>query len=69
MHLFTRRGHDWTDRYRAIAAAAATPRAKSFTLDGEAVVTGEDDRALPIGAVSGLDQGQEPELPGDGALP
>jgi ATP dependent DNA ligase domain len=40
--LFTRRGHDWTGRYPAIAAAAAKLRAKSFTLDGEAVVCGPD---------------------------
>jgi ATP-dependent DNA ligase len=38
--LFTRRGHDWTARYPAIAAAAARLRARSFTLDGEAVVCG-----------------------------
>ena len=37
VRLFTRRGHDWTDRYPAIAAAAAKLRTKSFTLDGEAV--------------------------------
>jgi hypothetical protein len=37
VRLFTRRGHDWTDRYPAIAAAAAKLRAKSFTVDGEAV--------------------------------
>jgi ATP-dependent DNA ligase len=42
VRLFTRRGHDWTDRYPAIAAAAAKMRAKSFTLDGEAVVAGPD---------------------------
>jgi bifunctional non-homologous end joining protein LigD len=38
VRLFTRRGYDWTDRYPAIAAVAAKLRAKSFTLDGEAVV-------------------------------
>jgi ATP-dependent DNA ligase len=37
IRLFTLRGHDWTDRYPAIAAAAAKLRAKSFTMDGEAV--------------------------------
>jgi hypothetical protein len=31
VHLFTRRGHDWTDRYPAIASAAAKLRARSFT--------------------------------------
>jgi hypothetical protein len=40
VRLFTRRGHDWTDRYSAIARAAANLRAKSFTTDGEAVVSG-----------------------------
>jgi bifunctional non-homologous end joining protein LigD len=40
VRLFTRRGHDRTDRYPAIAAAKL--RAKSFTLDGEAVVCGTD---------------------------
>src|ERR1700722_15463825 len=39
VHLFTRRGYDWTDRYPAIAATAAKLRAKSFTLDGEAAVS------------------------------
>jgi hypothetical protein len=43
---FTRRGHDWTERYPAIAAAAAKLRAKSFILDGEAVVTGENGVAV-----------------------
>jgi bifunctional non-homologous end joining protein LigD len=42
VRLFTRRGYDWTERYPAIAAAAAKLRAKSFTLDGEAVVAGAD---------------------------
>jgi bifunctional non-homologous end joining protein LigD len=39
VRLFTRRGYDWTDRYPAIATAAAKLRASSFTLDGEAVGT------------------------------
>jgi hypothetical protein len=30
VRLFTRRGFDWTDRYPAIASAAAKLRAKSF---------------------------------------
>jgi bifunctional non-homologous end joining protein LigD len=46
MRLFTRRGHDWTDRYPVIAAAAAKLPAKSFTLDGEAVVCGPDGVAV-----------------------
>src|SRR5271170_1465316 len=40
VRLFTRRGHDWTARYPAIAGAAAKLRANSFTMDGEAVVCG-----------------------------
>jgi bifunctional non-homologous end joining protein LigD len=49
VRLFTRRGYDWTDRYPAIAATAAIlrlSRARSFTLDGEAVVTGTDGVAV-----------------------
>jgi hypothetical protein len=44
--LFTRRGYDWTGRYPAIASAASKIRAQSFTLDGEAVVCGEDGVAI-----------------------
>jgi bifunctional non-homologous end joining protein LigD len=46
VRLFTRRGHDWTDRYPAIAAAAGKLRARSFTLDGEAAVSGADGVAV-----------------------
>jgi bifunctional non-homologous end joining protein LigD len=46
VRLFTRRGHDWIDRYPAIAAAAAKLRAGSFTIDGEAVVAGADGVAV-----------------------
>jgi bifunctional non-homologous end joining protein LigD len=46
VRLFTRRGHDWTDRYPAIAAAAAKLRAESFTVDGEAVVVSADGVAI-----------------------
>jgi bifunctional non-homologous end joining protein LigD len=46
VRLFTRRGHDWTDRYPAITSAAAKLRAKSFTIDGEAAVCGPDGIAI-----------------------
>jgi ATP-dependent DNA ligase len=46
VRLFTRGGYDWTDRYPAIASAAAKLRARSFTLDGEAVVCGADGVAI-----------------------
>jgi bifunctional non-homologous end joining protein LigD len=46
VRLFTRRGHDWTNRYPAIVAAAVRLRATSFTLDGEAAVCGVDGVAV-----------------------
>jgi bifunctional non-homologous end joining protein LigD len=46
VRLFTRRGYDWTGRYPAIASAAAKIRGQSFTLDGEAVVCGDDGVAI-----------------------
>jgi bifunctional non-homologous end joining protein LigD len=46
VRLFTRRGHDWTDRYPAIASPAGKLRANSFTMDGEAVVVGVDGVAV-----------------------
>ena len=46
VRLFTRRGFDWTDRYPAIAGAAAKLAALSFTIDGEAVVCGPDGVAV-----------------------
>jgi bifunctional non-homologous end joining protein LigD len=46
VRLFTRRGYDWSGRYPAIAVTATLLRAKSFTLDGEAVVCGPDGVAI-----------------------
>ncbi len=46
VQLFTRRGNDWTDHYPAIASAARKLRARSSTLDGEAVVAGLDGIAV-----------------------
>jgi bifunctional non-homologous end joining protein LigD len=46
VRLFTRRGYDWSGRYPAIAVTAMLLRAKSFTLDGEAVVCGPDGVAV-----------------------
>jgi ATP-dependent DNA ligase len=42
VRLFTRRGHDWTERYPAIEAAIGGLRVTSATLDGEAAICGED---------------------------
>jgi bifunctional non-homologous end joining protein LigD len=46
VRLFTRRGYNWTGRYPAIAVTATPLRARSFTLDGEAVVCGPDGAAV-----------------------
>jgi ATP-dependent DNA ligase len=40
--LYSRNAYDWTVRLAAIAAAAEQIKAKSFTIDGEAVVLGPD---------------------------
>ena len=37
VRLFTRRGHDWSDRYPLISAAARRLKTSSFVIDGEAV--------------------------------
>jgi bifunctional non-homologous end joining protein LigD len=42
VRLFTRNGHDWTDRFPLIVDAALRNRSTSFVIDGEAVLLGED---------------------------
>jgi bifunctional non-homologous end joining protein LigD len=42
VRLYSRNAYDWTARLPAIAAAAERIKAKSFTIDGEAVVLGPD---------------------------
>ena len=42
VHLFSRNGHDWTDRYPWIVEAALKNRQKHFVIDGEAVLLGVD---------------------------
>jgi bifunctional non-homologous end joining protein LigD len=46
MRLYSRNAIDWTARLSAIALAARRIKAKSFTIDGEAVVLGPDGLAL-----------------------
>ena len=46
MRLIHRRGYDWSARYPAISVTATMLRAKSFTVDGEAVVCGPDGVAV-----------------------
>jgi ATP-dependent DNA ligase len=42
VHVFFRRGHDWTDRVPRIVEALTALRVKAVTLDGEDVVCGPD---------------------------
>jgi ATP-dependent DNA ligase len=42
VRLYSRNAYDWTARMESIAAAAKVIKAKSFTIDGEAVVLGPD---------------------------
>jgi bifunctional non-homologous end joining protein LigD len=42
VRLFTRNGHDWTDRYPYVVQAALQNRQKHFVIDGEAVILGLD---------------------------
>ena len=42
MRLYSCNAYDWTARLAAITAAAGLIKAKSFTIDGEAVVLGPD---------------------------
>lgn len=42
VRLFTRNGHDWTDRYPWIVESALRNRQQQFVIDGEAVVLGVD---------------------------
>jgi bifunctional non-homologous end joining protein LigD len=42
VRLLSRRGHDWTQRFRLIADAVASLRCRSCLIDGEAVVSDEE---------------------------
>ena len=42
VRLFTRNGHDWTDRYPLIVEAALKNPSSSFVINGEAVLLGVD---------------------------
>ncbi|MET4418310.1 RNA ligase family protein [Bradyrhizobium sp. RT3a] len=42
VRLFTRNGHDWTDRYPRIVEAALNLRTARFVIDGEAVLLDAD---------------------------
>jgi len=42
VQLFTRNGHDWTERYSSIVEATLRNRNSSFVINGEAVLLGVD---------------------------
>ena len=42
VRCFTKGGHDWADRFPAIAEAALRLKVTSFYIDGEAVILGDD---------------------------
>jgi ATP-dependent DNA ligase len=46
VRLYSRNANDWTARLSAIATTARRIKAKSFTIDGEAVVPGPDGLSL-----------------------
>src|SRR5882757_8110653 len=45
VRLFTRRGHDWSDRYPRIVRAMGVLRATSVLIDGEAMCAGPNGAA------------------------
>src|SRR6478672_6693263 len=45
VRVFSRNGHDWSDRYPSIVRAAASLRCKSAIIDGEAIVQDGDGRS------------------------
>lgn len=45
VRLFTRNGHDWSDRFPLITEAALRNRISSFVIDSEAVLLGVDGRS------------------------
>jgi ATP-dependent DNA ligase len=45
VHLLTRKGHDWTERYHAVAAALGRLRCRSCVIDGEVAIVDDEGRA------------------------
>ena len=45
VRVFSRNGHDWSDRYSGIVRAAGGLRCKSAIIDGEAIVQDDDGRS------------------------
>jgi len=45
VRLFTRNGHDWSNRFPLISEAALRNRNSAFVIDGEALLLGVDGRS------------------------
>ena len=45
---FTRGGHNWGDRFRLSLTPRSASRCKSFLIDGEVVITGDERPALSL---------------------
>ena len=61
VRCFTRKGHDWADRFPAIVDAALRVKASSFLIDGEAVIA-RDDGTPDFHALRGRRRGHEAVL-------
>jgi DNA ligase D len=58
VRLFTRSGHDWTDRYQALVPAFEALDCRAALLDGEVVVQDEDGRSSFQALQDALSEGQ-----------
>jgi DNA ligase D-like protein (predicted ligase) len=54
---FSRRGHDWSDRYRRIVTAAAALPCSAAIIDGEAIVQDESGRSSMELFYAGMERG------------
>ncbi len=48
VRLFTRNGHDWSDRFPLIVEAALENKQQRFVIDGEAVLLGGEMRSSGV---------------------
>jgi bifunctional non-homologous end joining protein LigD len=46
VHLITRNGHEWTDRYPTVATAVGRLRCQSCVIDGEVAIVDDQGRAV-----------------------
>jgi bifunctional non-homologous end joining protein LigD len=62
VHLWTRRGKDWSDRFRPVAEAAANLPVRQALLDGEVVVLEADGRTSFQALQNALTGGRDKDL-------